>query len=103
MNNRPAYYKKDEVVRLRLKGYDSLYQITEVKYYNGPSKNGPLHCWTYKLIDCKDGKAVTYQPTEQETFSEALLCKAYSESWITYKELIHKLNNTNYLLESEDD
>lgn len=103
MNTRQAYYKKDEVVGLRLKGYDSLYQITEVKYYNGPSKNGPLHCWTYKLVDCKDGKPVIYEPTEQETFSEPLLCKAYSESWLTYKELIKKLQTTDFTKETEDE
>lgn len=102
MNKQP-WFSVGEVVRLSLLGYDNLYRITKI--VDLPNGRSSVKTYGYRLVNTVDNKPLTYGDNELNVFNESLLWKVPAETFLTFQELIHKINTTDYTAkwEPEDD
>jgi len=98
MTRRP-YYTVNEIVSLSLLGYDSIYRVTKVVEL--PQGRSSVKAFGYRLIKCSDNSVLTYGDQGLNVFNESLLLKCPEESYLTWIELKHKLNTTDFTLEGE--
>ena len=98
---RKPWFSQNEIVRLSLMGYDSLYRVDKVLEL--PNGRSSVKSYGYKLSTCMDNKPVVYGEQALNVFNESLLLKAHNETWMTFPELIHYLKHTDFTLESEDE
>lgn len=96
---RKPWFSVKEIVSLSLLGYDSIYRITEVVEL--PQGRSNVKAFGYRLIKCSDNSILTYGDQELSVFNESLLLKCPEESWLSWSELLHKLNTTDFRLEGE--
>lgn len=97
--NRQPWYSLNEVVRLSLMGYDSLYRISKVVEL--PQGKSSVKAYGYKLINCMNNQPLTYGEAKLTVFNESLLWKVPTETYLSWPELLHKLNTTDFRLEGE--
>lgn len=93
MNKQP-WFKVGETVRLSLYGFDNLYEVSKVTEL--PNGRSNVKMYGYRLITCSDQKPLVYGEQGLNIFNESLLLKVPAETFLTFQELIHKINTTDY-------
>ena len=103
MAAKQPWFAINEVVRLSLLGYDNLYRITKI--VDLPNGRSCVNTYGYRLVNTVDNKPLTYGDNELNVFNESLLWKVPTETFLTFHELLHKLQTTDYTekWESEDE